>query len=105
MGANKRKGGTMKKVLIICTSGLGTSLMISINLETIFKEVGIKAKIQITDTASIKFYNPDLLIGQKAIIESLTLDHKAEVLALKSIVDKNELKEKIMKSKILWSGN
>lgn len=37
----------MKKIIVACNSGLGTSLMIRLNVEALMKEWGIKAKSNI----------------------------------------------------------
>lgn len=82
----------MKKVLVVCGNGLGSSFMVEMNAKKILGEIGIEAEVSHTDLASSKTERADLFIGSKEIVENLE-DGSRTVAALKNLLDKNELKE------------
>lgn len=90
--------GRMRNILVVCSSGLGTSLMIRLNLESILRELGIQANVQHVDASSITYHPSDLVIGAQQIIESLAEQIGAETLGLSSITDKEHLREKLIRS-------
>jgi ascorbate PTS system EIIB component len=95
-----RKGGDgrMKHITIVCSSGLGTSLMVKILLERMLREWGLQAKVSNTDQSSIKTENSDLVIGAKQIIASIDLGSTIECIGLENLVDPQHLREKLQNS-------
>jgi len=82
----------MKKVLIVCGNGLGSSFMVEINAKKILQELGIEAEVSHTDLTSSKSERADLFVGSKEIVENL-MDGSRNVAVLKNLLDKNELRE------------
>ena len=80
----------MKKVLVVCGNGLGTSFMVELNAKKVLKELGIEAEISHTDLTSSKMEVADLYIGAKEIVANL-IDGKRKVVGLRNIMDKKEL--------------
>lgn len=81
----------MKKVLVVCGNGLGSSFMVEMNAKKILDELGIEAMVSHTDLASSKTEKADLYLGSREIVEHL-MDGKRVVAPLKNLLDKNELK-------------
>lgn len=81
----------MKKVLVVCGNGLGSSFMVEMNAKKILQELGIEAEVSHTDLTSSKSERADLYIGSNEIVEHL-IDGKRVVAALKNLLDKNELR-------------
>jgi len=88
----------MKKIVIACNSGLGTSLMIRLNVEALMKELSVQAQIEHTDITSLDAYDADLIIGSSYVIESLHLAGTAELIGLEDITDRQHLKARLMES-------
>lgn len=88
----------MRNILVVCSSGLGTSLMIRLNLESVLRELGIQANVEHADASSIAYYHSDLVIGAQQIVESLAEQIGVEALGLSSITDKDHLREKLLGS-------
>lgn len=80
----------MKKVLVVCGNGLGTSFMVELNAKKVLKELGIEAEISHTDLTSSKMETADLFIGAKEIVANL-VDGKRNVVGLRNLMDKKEL--------------
>ena len=83
------------KILAVCGMGLGSSLMLRMGVEKVLKAEGIEGSVEVSDVSSAKGENADIIVAAPEIAEQLE-DHKAEVIAIKNMADKNEIKEKIM---------
>ncbi|MBE6052408.1 MAG: transcription antiterminator [Clostridium sartagoforme] len=84
------KGNEVKKkrVILVCTTGVGTSLLLKVKLERRFKD-----NIDIVDTISCYEFNEGLLNDVDLIISTIPLDiNSKKVVFIKNLLDKNELK-------------
>ncbi|CCQ93228.1 conserved hypothetical protein [[Clostridium] ultunense Esp] len=86
----------MKKVLVVCGNGLGSSFMMEIMVKNVLAEMGISAEIAHTDLTTGKSEKADIYIGAADIVANLE-DGKRTVIGLKNILDKSELKTKLQK--------
>lgn len=84
------------KIAAVCGSGLGSSFMVEMNINSILKELGV-AGVEVAhydmgsataDLADVFFVAGDLAASAK---------HLGEVVVLNSIIDMDELKEKVVK--------
>ncbi|MBP7846965.1 MAG: PTS sugar transporter subunit IIB [Burkholderiales bacterium] len=80
----------MKKILVVCGSGLGTSFMVELSIKKILKELGLTAEVAHTDLTTSKSEAADLYLGSKEIVDNL-IDGKRNVVGLKNLMDKKEL--------------
>ncbi len=82
------------KILVVCGSGVGSSLMVSMNIKAILKELNIdNVEVNNTDLASASPTMADVVVIGKDLSNSLTGFN--DVIVLNSIIDKKELNEKI----------
>jgi ascorbate PTS system EIIB component len=81
----------VKKILVVCGNGLGSSFIIEMNVKTVLKELGIEAEVSHTDLATSKTEKADLYLGAKDLVEMLD-DGTRTVAKLTNILDLNELK-------------
>ncbi|GIP35098.1 PTS sugar transporter subunit IIB [Paenibacillus sp. J2TS4] len=94
----------MKTILVVCSSGLGTSLMIRLHLTSILQEIGLKAHVEQSDSSSIDLYNADLIIGARQIVAALDIAPDIERIALDSLTDKEHLRERLLASSWFQQG-
>ncbi|GAB6137945.1 PTS sugar transporter subunit IIB [Halanaerobaculum tunisiense] len=83
------------KILAVCGMGLGSSLMLRMAAEKVLDQEGIEGTVEVKDTSSAKGEDADIIIAAPDIAEQLE-GHSAEVIAIKNMTDKDEIKEKIM---------
>jgi ascorbate PTS system EIIB component len=81
----------MKKILVVCGNGLGSSLIVEMNVRKVLKELGIEANVSHTDLATSITEKADLYLGAKDLVEVLD-DGTRKVAKLTNIFDLNELK-------------
>lgn len=82
----------MKKILVVCGNGLGTSFIVEMNVKTILKELGLEAEVSHTDLTTSKSENADYYLGAADLLENLE-DGKRNVIKLNNIMDKKELRK------------
>ncbi|MBC2576688.1 PTS sugar transporter subunit IIB [Peptostreptococcus canis] len=82
------------KFLAICGSGLGSSFMVQMNIEKILKELGIKnVDVEHADISSASSGAADVFFMAKDVADGVHLADR--VVILDSIIDMNELREKV----------
>ncbi|WP_436920419.1 PTS sugar transporter subunit IIB [Klebsiella pneumoniae] len=59
----------MKKVLIVCGNGLGSSFIVEMNVKKILAEMNKEAEVAHTDLTSAKSETADLILSAKDIAE------------------------------------
>ncbi|SKC69980.1 PTS sugar transporter subunit IIB [Maledivibacter halophilus] len=82
------------KILVVCGSGLGSSFMMEMSIKEIIKDLGVNAQVDHTDLGSAKGEGADIYIGTKDITSQLEgID--GEVISLKSMIDKADMKKQL----------
>jgi len=93
---NGRKGVEDElEVLTVCGVGMGSSLILRMTAEEVFKQLDLRAHVTATDVSSARGMRADILIGQEL--------HTPEFIGLVPIVisvanflDKDEMKAKLV---------
>ncbi|KHD85281.1 PTS sugar transporter subunit IIB [Heyndrickxia ginsengihumi] len=81
----------MKKVLVVCGNGLGSSFIVEMNVKKILGELGIQADVSHTDLTTSKTELADVYLGSKDIVDQLE-DGKRYIIGLQNILDQAEIK-------------
>jgi len=82
------------KILAVCGSGLGSSLMLSMNVQDVLKALGrTDIEVEHTDFSSAAGVNADYIVCGRDIADAM--GDKSKVIVLDSILSKQELKEKL----------
>lgn len=82
------------KINTICGNGLGTSLILKINVDKILKELNIKANVQATDIGSVKSGDAELLVTTTQFESNLKSIDK-DIIYVNNVMDKANLKEQL----------
>lgn len=86
----------MKKVLVVCGNGLGSSFIVEMNVKNILKDMGVEASVSHTDLTTAKSEVADLYIGSQDLISNLE-DGNKTIEGLTNILDQNELRSVLEK--------
>ena len=79
-----------------CGSGLGTSLLVEMNIQDILKSMGIEdVEVFHSTTSDVHSGAADLFVVSRDLVDFVKGVDPEEVVVLKSIVDKGELEEKL----------
>lgn len=92
----------MLKVIAACGSGMGSSQIIKMKIEKIFKKLGIQASIHHTSvgTAKTEATSYDVVFCSQALVGNFDRAEKAGVIiiGLKNLLSEPEIEEKIIKN-------
>lgn len=81
----------MKKVLIVCGNGLGSSFIVEMNVKKILTELGKIAEVSHTDLTTARSESADLILSAQDIADRLA-DHSAQVFGLSNLLDNARIK-------------
>lgn len=85
------------KIMALCGSGLGSSFMVEMNIESCLKDLGVEGvEVTHSDITSASNNDADLFFVARDVAENISLDQD-KIVMLNSIIDKNELMEKVKK--------
>lgn len=84
----------MTKFLAVCSTGLGSSFMVEMNIQKVLKELGIcDIDVDHADLGSVSKDSADAIFVGRDIAEAAS--HLGDVVVLNSIIDMNELRDKV----------
>jgi len=87
----------MLNILAVCGAGLGSSFACQMSVDAVLKELGVEAKLDHTDISSVSGSKADIVISGKNFekqFERYTIP--CPIIFLNRLVDKNEIKEKLV---------
>lgn len=89
------------KVLVACGAGMGTSQIMKLQAQKVFRELSVDCQITHTsiEEARSMAKNFDLVLVNQRFVETFASDVK--VVGLINILDANEMKNKILESGFL----
>ena len=79
------------KILTICGVGMGTSLLLRMNVEDVLKEMGIQADVEAADANGAKGARVDLILTSPPLVEACSGGY-APVKVIKSFVNTAEIR-------------
>lgn len=87
----------MKKILVVCGNGLGTSLMMEMAVKEVIKKVGFDADAEVDheDLSSATSSNADIWVAASDIAAQLEAAGKQNIISLKNIFDKVSIEEQL----------
>ena len=85
------------RIATLCGMGFGTSMMLKLFIEEILKAEEIKAEVVPWDLGSFKGQQADIVVAPTDM-ESHLKDASGRVVLIKNLVDKAEIKEKILQA-------
>ena len=87
------------KFLAVCSTGLGSSFMVHMNIEKVLKELGIiGVEVNHADLGSVADGDADTIFVGADLAEAT--GHLSDVVVLDSIIDLNELRAKVRETAV-----
>lgn len=87
----------MLQIYTVCGAGLGSSFACQMTVESVLNELGVKAMINHTDISSVSSIKADIiLVGKNFEKQFKRYTLNCPVIFLNHLVDKNEIKEKLI---------
>ncbi|WP_066189598.1 MULTISPECIES: PTS sugar transporter subunit IIB [Gracilibacillus] len=82
------------KIMTVCGFGLGSSMVLKMNLEAALKDLDIEADVTTGDVSSATGSDSDYIFTSNELAGNLKASTSTPVVVINSFVDKNEIKEK-----------
>lgn len=83
------------RIATLCGMGFGTSMMLKLFIDDILKAEGLKAEIIPVDLGSFKGAQADIVVAPTDMERHLK-DSKGRVVLIRNLVDKQEVKTKVL---------
>ena len=85
------------RIATLCGMGFGTSMMLKLFIDDILKAEGIKAETLPWDLGTFKGQQADIVVAPTDMASHLK-NANARVVLIRNLVDKKEIKEKVLKA-------
>ena len=86
----------IRKIMCACGSGLGSSLMVEMNIQDVLKKMGVEGvEVVHSTTSDVHPGAADLFVVGRDLADFIKDVDKDEIIVLQNIVDKGELEEKL----------
>lgn len=86
----------VRKIMCACGSGLGSSLMVEMNIQDVLKKMGVEGvEVVHSTTSDVHPGAADLFVVGRDLADFIKDVDKDEIIFLQNIVDKGELEEKL----------
>ena len=86
----------MKRGLVVCRTGMGSSMMLRIKLEQVIGENNFPLELEHDVLSAISNYNVDCVITMSDLVKQIE-DEAKYVIGINDLMTKAEMKEKIEK--------
>ena len=83
------------KIVCVCGMGMGTSLIMKMTIDNAARELGLDAEVELWDVGTVGSKDVDLIVASQDFADNLS-EYK-NVIFLKNIMNKAEVKEKLEK--------
>jgi ascorbate PTS system EIIB component len=83
------------QVLTVCGVGMGSSLMLRMTAEDVFKQLEIPAKVEATDVSSARSMEADVIIGQGMHTDAFE-GRAPVVVGISNFMDKDALRQQLV---------
>lgn len=87
----------MKKIMVVCGNGLGTSLMMEMAVKEVVNKLGLTAEVDHEDLSSAASSKADIWVAAKDIATQLEDSGKENIISLANIFDKASIEEQLKK--------
>ena len=91
----------VSKIMCACGSGLGSSLLVEMNIQDVLKKMGIEGiSVSHSTTSDVKPGVADLFVVGRDLADFIKDVPAEQIVVLQNIIDKNELEEKLREKNI-----
>lgn len=91
------------KILTVCGLGMGSSLILKMNVESVLKQHGIQAAVEHMDVSSAASANADLVITNAELVDNLR-HMPCPLVVVNNYIDSKEIAQALAQAGILPQG-
>ncbi|CAM3500687.1 PTS sugar transporter subunit IIB [Pseudostreptobacillus hongkongensis] len=86
----------MKRGLVVCRTGMGSSMMLRIKMDQVISENHLDVDLEHDVLSAISNYDVDFVVTMNDLVDQVKDEAKA-VIGIEDLMNKEELKEKLIK--------
>lgn len=91
------------KILTVCGLGMGSSLILRMNVETVLKKHSVEANVEHMDVSAAASSNADLVITNAELVDNL--QHlTCPVVVVNNYIDANEITQALINAGVITQG-
>ena len=91
------------KILTVCGLGMGSSLILRMNVETVLKKHGVEANVEHMDVSAAASSNADLVITNAELVDNI--QHlTCPVVVVNNYIDANEITQALINAGVITQG-
>lgn len=91
------------KILTVCGLGMGSSLILKMNVETVLQKNGIQASVEHMDVSSASSAQADLVITNSELVDNLR-QLSCPVVVVNNYIDTQEITRALAQAGVLKEG-
>lgn len=92
------------KILTVCGLGMGSSLILKMNVETVLKQHGVQASVEHMDVSSAASASADVVITNAELVDNL--QHlSCPVVVVNNYIDNAEISRALEQAGVLQQGD
>lgn len=88
------------KILAVCGVGMGSSLILRMNIEEVLKKSGVEATVEHSDITAAKGADADYIAISKELADTFAKE-ETRIIIINNFIDKKEIKEALTKAGII----
>ncbi len=88
------------KILAVCGVGMGSSLILRMNIEAVLRESGVEATVEHSDVTGAKGADADYIATSKDLADTFPAGDE-RIIVINNFIDKNEIKEVLVQAGII----
>lgn len=88
------------KILAVCGVGMGSSLILRMNIEAVLRKSGVDASVEHSDLTGARGTDADYIATSKDLADTFAEDD-TRVIVINNFIDQNEIKEVLVKAGII----
>lgn len=85
------------KILAVCGLGMGSSLILRMNIENVLKEMGINASVEHMDVSAAKTAQADIIVTNSEFIKALQ-GMGSKLVEVNNYIDSKEIKSALQRA-------
>lgn len=85
-----------KQGLVVCRTGMGSSMMLMIKLEQVIEKYNLPIEMHHDVVSAVDSYDVDFVVTMNDLVEQLR-DQVKYIIGIEDLMNKEEMKEKLIK--------
>lgn len=81
------------KILAVCGFGVGSSMVLKMNIDKVAEEKDIDAQVETADLSTATSSGADVIFTSQELVDDLKASTNVPVYPIQKFMDKNEIKE------------